>query len=462
MDLPHSPHLRKTLAQGCLLAIILSAEPTLPLAALAESSSAEPSPSGGNAPPEPELRSLEPLREPTGVLSLGEALAATLLGNPELKAFASEVRAREALTLQAGLLPNPEFSTEVENVGGSGDRQGFEQTETTLLLSQLIELGGKRARREEVAQLGRDLASWDYASRRLAVLTQAAKAFASVRVAQERLAQVNDLVRLGEESLTTVERSVGAGATAPVETTRARVALGRVALERSSTERELEEARTRLASSWGASRAHFQSVSGELALIEPLPGEGALSPLLEKGPELARWKAELKEREAELSLEESQRIPDVTVGAGGRHFEENGDNAFVFEFAVPLPVFNRNQGAIEAARERVTKAAEERRAAELTVRVELAEAYRRLATAYEQARTLKAELLPEAERAYTGTLDAFRRGALRPLDVLEAQRTLFELRGEHLDALENFYHAAADIERLTGRPLRELAAGGDQ
>lgn len=462
MDLFHHRHPRRRLAEGCLLLLALSASAMLPLAARAQRAAAEPAPSEGSALPELEPSRLEPLREPTGVISLGEVLAATLLGNPELKAFASEVRAREALTLQAGLLPNPEFSSEVENVGGSGDRQGFEQTETTLLLSQLIELGGKRARRKEVAQRSRDLASWDYATRRLAVLTQAAKAFASVRIAQERLAQVKELVRLAEESLTAVERSVGAGATAPVETTRARVALGRVALERSSTERELEEARTRLASSWGASTAHFGNVSGELALIQPIPGEGSLAPLLEKGPELARWQAELEEREAELSLEQTERIPDVTVGAGGRHFEDNGDNAFVFEFAVPLPVFDRNQGAIEAARERVSKAEQERRAAELTVRVELAEAYRRLATAYEQASTLQADLLPEAEKAYAGTLGAFRRGALRPLDVLEAQRTLFELRGEHLDALETYYHAAADIERLTGRPLRELAAGGHQ
>jgi len=396
------------------------------------------------------------------VVTLSEALATTLLGNPELKAFSSEVRAREALALQAGLLPNPEFGGEVENVGGSGDRKGFEDSETTLLLSQLIELGGKRARRRDVARFGKELASWDYEARRLAVLTQAAKSFASVLVRQERLVQADELVRVANEALGAVERSVRAGASAPVETTRARVALGRLELERLATKRELDEARTRLAASWGASTARFTSVTGKLALIRPLPSEEALSRLLGGGPEVARWATELDERRAELSLEEAQRIPNVTVGAGARRFEDNGDSALVFEFAVPLPVFNRNQGAIEAARERLTRAQQERRAARLSAQVELAETYRQLATAYEQVSTLEEKLLPDAERAYTGTLDALKKGALRPLDVLEAQRTLFELRTEYLRAHESFHQAAADIERLTGRPLKGLAQGGVQ
>lgn len=462
MDPFHHPRVRRSLAGGVVTLVLVSAGASFPSRSIADEGRAEGFPGDEPAQSARDHPASEPFREPTGVLTLGETLAATLLGNPELKAFSSEVRAREALALQAGLLPNPELGTEVENVGGSGDRQGFEATETTVLLSQRIELGGKRARRRDVAHRGRELASWDYEARRLAVLTQAAKSFASMLVGQKRLAQAEQLVRIANEALEAVERSVRAGASAPVETTRARVALGRVELERSATKRELEEARRRLAASWGASTARFTSVTGELTLISPLPSEEALSRLLGGNPELARWGTELDERKAELSLEEAQRIPDVTVGAGGRRFEDNGDSALVFELAVPLPVFNRNQGAIEAARVRLRKAEQERSAAQLLAQVELAETYRRLTTAYEQASTLEDKLLPEAERAYAGTLDALKKGALRPLDVLEAQRTLFELRTEYLRAHESFHQAAADIERLTGRPLKELAQGGVQ
>src|SRR5437660_1513548 len=118
-----------------------------------------------------------PYQEPTAVLTLPQALALALLQNPELRAFAWEVRVAEARTLQAGLRPNPELGLDIENVAGTGAFQGGRSAETTLRLSQVIELGGKRARRLRVAALERDLAAWDYETKRVEVLTAVAQAF---------------------------------------------------------------------------------------------------------------------------------------------------------------------------------------------------------------------------------------------------------------------------------------------
>ena len=104
-------------------------------------------------------------------LTLPQALALALLQNPELAAFSWEVRAVEAHTLQAGLRPNPELGLEVENLTGYGAFQGGRSVQTTLRLSQRVELGGKRSRRLRVAALERDLAAWDYETKRLDVLT---------------------------------------------------------------------------------------------------------------------------------------------------------------------------------------------------------------------------------------------------------------------------------------------------
>src|SRR5262249_20755524 len=78
---------------------------------------------------------------PQGELTLRDAIAAALRGSPELDAFASEVRAREALALQAAALPNPELVFELEDFAGSGERQGFDSAQATLSLAQLVELG---------------------------------------------------------------------------------------------------------------------------------------------------------------------------------------------------------------------------------------------------------------------------------------------------------------------------------
>jgi outer membrane protein, heavy metal efflux system len=39
------------------------------------------------------------------------------------------------------------------------------------------------------------------------------------------------------------------------------------------------------------------------------------------------------------------------------------------------------------------------------------------------------------------------------LDVLDAQRTLFEARGQYLEALATYHRAVAETERLIGEPL---------
>jgi outer membrane protein, heavy metal efflux system len=98
-------------------------------------------------PAEPSRSSQVSPLEPTGMLRLEEVLRTALLQNPELSATAFEVRAADARALQAGLLPNPELELELEEFGGTGELRGTRASESTFQLSQLIELGGKRARR---------------------------------------------------------------------------------------------------------------------------------------------------------------------------------------------------------------------------------------------------------------------------------------------------------------------------
>jgi cobalt-zinc-cadmium efflux system outer membrane protein len=390
---------------------------------------------------------------PTGVVGLREALAAALRGNPDLAAFSWEVRAQEARALQAGRLPNPELATELEDFAGSGDRRGWESAQTTLSLSQLVELGGKRAKRRRVAALERDLAGWDYEARRLGVLADVTKAFVTLLEIQERLTLTEELARLAERILATVASTVKAGAVSPVEEARARVALSRASLDRAQLEHELDAARTVLAATWGAATVTFEGVRGDLRLVAPPPALEALLATLPQSPDLARWTTELEARKAALGVEEARRIPSPTVRLGGRHFADNDDGALVAEIGLPLPLFDRNQSGILEARRRLGKARAERAAAEAGARAQVVTTYRVFRAAYERARALEGITIPEAEHVHTGAVDAHSKGRYRYLEVLDAQRTLFELRGQYLQALADYHTAAADLERLTGAPL---------
>ncbi len=398
-----------------------------------------------------------PLEYPSGVIALRDALALALMNNPRLAAFSWEVRVREANVLQAGLLPNPEITIELENFGGSEVTSGFDGSENTLWLSQLIELGGKRTKRRTVAELERAVASWDYEAARIDTFTEVALAFTQLLAAQERKALSEELVGVTDRALRVVGDQVKAGAVSAVEKNRAEVALATSRVELARRVRELNSARKLLAATWGSTEVSFAGVVGALGEgISPPPSEAALLRQVEENPDLARWTTELSARRALVALEDSKRIPDVTLGGGPRWFNETNHSAFVFELSVPLPLFDRNQGAALEARRRLAKASEERRAAEVDVRTALSTAHQSLAATYEAVVALQRDVLPKAQAAFDGATSAYRRGVFRYLDVLDAQRTLFALRSEYLETLAAHHGDIARVERLVGRPLGEF------
>jgi cobalt-zinc-cadmium efflux system outer membrane protein len=390
---------------------------------------------------------------------LRDALAAALLANPELAATSWEVRAREAANLQAGALPNPALGVSVEDLGDLGRRSQFASpNQTTVTLSQLVELGGKRAERLRLAGLERDLARWDYETRRATVLAETTKRFVAILATGQRLVLAGELVVTAEESARSVAAAVRAGAFSPVEEQRARLAAARARLDRSQLERELEASRLALAATWGGQRAVFSQAVGDLETVaEPPPFDAAVAGI-DRNPDLARWSSEIPAREAEIDLEKSRRIPDVTMAGGFRRFDD-GASAFVVEGSIPLPLFNRNEGAILAAQNRLARARAEQEALRVGTLAALGNAYQALLAAHGQVRAIAREVLPQARSAYEGSLDGFRKGLFRAIEVLDAQRALFEVRSQYLQALAAYHTAATDVERLAGAPLSALPEG---
>lgn len=406
-----------------------------------------------SAPESAPERSPELPPEPTGVLRLESALAAALLRNPELAAGSYEVRAREAAVVQAGAHPNPTVSVELEDFAGSGDFRGFDSAQTTLLLGQLIELGGKRAARIEHASATRDLAAWDYEVRRIDVLVRVAGAFVDVLARQERR-------RLAEESLElakSMERVAGlrrrAGIASAAEEIRARVAVDVATVEREHADHELVTARQSLAAMWAGEEARFERADGDLERLPAVPTQAELAERLEESPSVVRWRTELAEREALRQRAKSEVIPDVTLRAGPRRLSGPGDTALVVGVSFPIPLWNRNRGAIAEADHRVAKLAAEARAARSQSVTELVTARVGLQASSEEAELLRERVIPGTERAVEALRRGYEQGRFAQIEVIDAERTRLDAREQYLRALTEAHHSAQEIERLTGVPL---------
>jgi cobalt-zinc-cadmium efflux system outer membrane protein len=397
--------------------------------------------------PEPSIAS------PRGLLTLSAALDAALEHNPALSAPSMAVEATEAETRQAGRPPNPELDAEVENVLGSGALSGTDAAETTVSLAQRLELGGKRTARVAEAASRADRAAWRYEEARLDVLTATEAAFVELLSAQEELALAEELVRLATDVLRSAERRVAAGSSSTVETRQAEVELARADIDLGRAHREVTRARGQMAATWGGREALFDRAVGSLERGAELP---PLAELLDRAPRAPELLALRLARVAQAAIAEGERAsrwPDLTVSAGIRHLRDAGDVGVRVGIGLPLPLFDRNADGVHAAEAWEAVATAEHAARAVALEVEIASRHAALEATRLEIAALGDRAVPAARHAFADAEDAYRRGRLRLADVLDVERTLFDLERQRIGALTRFHLELIELERLLGEPL---------
>ncbi len=386
-----------------------------------------------------------PTPGPKEPLTLDAARELALAANPRLVALSTERLARIADVEQAGRRPNPELGVEVENLATR--RNG---AETTVGLSQRIELGGKRDRRRHVASRDRHLSDVAIEAARRETIAEVTRAFTAVLAAEENVAVAGDLVGVAEEVLTAVARRVEAGSVSTIEASRARVALETSRIDHEQARRALTAARHRLAATWGDTTAITMDLTGDLEALSSVEPLDVLRARVGDAPAVRTWSAELAHRRAALALARAEGVPDLTLGAGIRYAEDPGDASLIVQLGIPLPLFDRNTDRSRAAAFELQAAEERRRAATVSVTTELAVSYAHLRAAELEVITLRDEVIPSARAAFAAAREAYLRGPMRLTDVLDAERTLYELRRRYVTALVRHHDAIADIHRLVG------------
>ncbi|NQT92536.1 MAG: TolC family protein, partial [Lentisphaerae bacterium] len=262
---------------------------------------------------------------------------------------------------------------------------------------------------------------------------------------------------LAEQTSKAVGERVKAGKEPPVQGTKALAEVEMARLDALEAESSLRLSRKTLASSWGAEQPHFEKAIGDFEhIIDALPSAEILRLRLSSNPDLARGDAELNLRKAAVASEKAARVPDLGASIGVQRFWEDGTYSLSGGIGVPLPLFDRNQGNIAAAKHELAKAEAMRRASESALAAELADVHARLTFAHRRTRTLRSKVVPAMEEAFSATQNGYEQGKFGFLDVLDAQRGMFAARGELLDALSDYHAALADIQRITGTSIEEL------
>lgn len=383
-------------------------------------------------------------------LTMADALSKALTDNPRLDSYSYSMRAAEAERLQADLRPNPNLGLEVEDFAGTGELSGVKSLETTLMLSQLLELGDKRHKRERAAAMRIGLVSADYDIARLDVLAEVARRFIHVARDQALLRVVRDAVKLAANNRAAVQKRVEAARAMQAELNRAEIALARAKITLEHREHELLAAKRRLAAAWGSDKVNFQTVTADLFSLPQIRALDGLLTELRESPQMQRYLSERRLHEAELELAKARAVPNARAGAGIRRLESVDDQALMLNFSIDLPVFDQNQGNIRAARERLKQVAVNKNARFIEAQSLLFSTYQELKHARTEIEVLNETVIPQASKALQSYEAGYSSGRFSYLELADARSEFIELRGDAIRAAASYHTYLIEIERLTG------------
>jgi len=389
----------------------------------------------------------------SGVLTLDDAISRAIAENPALRGseyLLLASRAREARVAQS---PPLSVGAEFEDFAGSGDLSGVDSLQTTLRLSGVLELGGKRVARGEMAQRETEVVSIDQTTERLDLLAQVAERFAQVAARQEQLVVAHQATELSAATVDRVTERIRVGAAPQHELGRAEISLARARIDEEHAEHQLTSGRVRLAATWGATTPQFERVSANLFEFPETKTLEQLMDDVDASPAIQRMLSRERLAAAQLNLARTARSSEIVWSAGLRRLESIDDSALVASINFPLGTRRRAEPSISEAEAMQAKLPFDVQVARVDASATLFELYQELHHAQLEARTLREQVQPQSQSVLQSTELSFRQGRVTFFELANAQQQLLDVHRDAIAAAAEYHALLIEIERLMGRSI---------
>lgn len=359
------------------------------------------------------------------------------------------IEEREGEQTQALLFDNPIFSYSVENVFGNKHWRGWRAAESRYEIAQPLVIGGKRCHSAKSAEYRICAAEQGYEASQFAVLNGLSKAFLVVAARQELASLADFQKQIAEEILATVSQKLEAGKISPIHRSKATLQLANTELALENAHVNLQVARENLAVFFSIVCPDFSAVFFPFFAVNcPRAFEESVHEI-RMHPALLQAEYEQLASEEGLLFERSSRIPDLIVSVGVKTVQKTHETGMTFGAMFPLPFFNRNQGNIQRVTAESRRLCEQIESIELRLENRLSIAHKELTRAYDQAVRFKTSVLQLAEEAFEYAKSGYEEGKFEYLDLLDAQKALFESQERYIDILLDYHIKCADLEYLT-------------
>lgn len=340
----------------------------------------------------------EPVR-----LELGQAEEAFWRNNLLLLASRYQVDAKKAGIRQAGLYANPNLFLD-QSIYAEPTQRWFDFTrsgQTAFQIQQLFLLGGKIDKRIRVAQLNAQISEQEFYDLARALLTELRRNLYTIYYLRQAILFYDASITALERTVTSSEMAYKRRAILKAEYLRVKALLFFLKKEREDLFARILEREADLKVLLNDDKFRGADVSFDLYLPEEKMEELNPGVLNRKSMlEIAReWRPDLKIavqalklEEANLELQEANAIPDLAVGPSYNRAGTAFQNYWGMTVSLNVPVFDRNQGNIEAAEKQILTKRQELRNKILEVENEVNLAL--------QKATLKDELFKKFNRTY--------------------------------------------------------------
>ena len=410
-----------------------------------------------SAQPPLRLPTLDP--SSTGI-TIDDAVREAIDRNLTLVAERYSVSVAQARILAARLRPNPVFTYNAMLPDRVLYDTATNPSEHVFRTDVIFEGGGKRERRIDVAERARSVAELQLLNTMRTIVLDVQSAFvdivlatANLAVARESLDAFNGLVQVNTER-------VRAGDLAQVELSRSRLAALQFQNDVRQQASKLVIAQNKLKTLMGRTGPEPIAVAGELRRdTQPVELNVVRQRALGRRPDVEALRRDQARSTADVRLQIAQGKVDYTV-SGELHRQraphDIAGNVYGVYVSVPIPLFNRNQGEIERARQEEQQIAAKMRALEAQVVNEVQAAYEAYSASRDVVESIETWMLAQARDVRATTEYSYRRGEASFVELLDAVRAFNETMLSYNDARAELARSLYSLDATSGGSLDAL------
>ncbi len=388
-------------------------------------------------------------------ITLQSAIQRTLTNSPELHEFTYRQQAVEGEIKTASLKPEVTAGIELENFLGTGDVSGTKDTEMTLTLSSVIELGNKLNSRKEFTKAQSTLVEAQKQVQTLDVLAEVTRRYIDVLAQQALIDAQQETETLARYTYHAVTKRVDAGASPVFEQQRAEAALARARLDVVTAQQTKQAMIKSLAIMWGEKNPTFTGVEGDLFTLQSSPSLTSLFNTLLNSPNLEVYTKESRLQASQVRLTQAANQSDLSWTAGIKRINSIDDTAFVAGVSMPLFAASRNLGEYEKQRAVQGQLEQQKQSATQNLYHQLNMALVARNNALLNVQTLQDSIIPPLVQALKLVEQAYINGRFSYFEWVSTRQELLNAKQALIQSAKQAHQRGADIESLTAQPLAD-------